>query len=218
MDEGEKVIIFDGTILNKRVYARFFPNDKTDHPINSTFLRKPFLQFRYIGSMIEEGRSSVTTPPQEELYTSADRQDIITAAQSIIAEDPVGAFISVDSLGRPRVRSVNTSTPDSTMTIWVATRPETRKVDQIRGNPYVTLYYNVDGEGSYVSIMGQALLHEDLEYIRSNNPFSEEWTQQFFPDFSENMVLIEIEPIWMEVMGQGISASEDTWRPQAVTF
>jgi len=167
-------------------------------------------------NQMDEG--SVMTPPHEELYTSAERQDIITAAQAIIAADPVGAFISVDSLGRPRVRSVNTSTPDSTMTIWVATRPETRKMDQVRGNPNVTIYYNVDGEGSYVSIMGQAQLHEDHEYIQSNNPFSVAWTQRFFPDFPENMVLIEIQPVWMEVMGQGISASEDTWRPQAVAF
>lgn len=161
---------------------------------------------------------NATTPPQEELYAPAEREAIIAAARAIIAADPVGALISVDSLGRARVRSVNTTTPDSTMTIWVATRPDTRKVDQIMGNPNVTLYYNTDEEGSYVSIMGQAHLIMDQEYIESNNPFSEAWTQQFFPEFPENMVLIEIEPIWMEVMGQGISASEDTWRPQAVTF
>lgn len=66
---------------------------------------------------------SAATPPQEELYSSADRDEIIAAARAIIEADPVGALISVDSLDRPRVRSVNTSTPDSMMTIWVATRP-----------------------------------------------------------------------------------------------
>lgn len=161
---------------------------------------------------------SAATPPKGELYSSAERDEIIAAARAIIEADPVGALISVDSLDRPRVRSVNTSTPDSMMTIWVATRPGTRKVDQINGNPNVTLYYNVDGEGSYVSIMGQALLHEDQDFIKTNNPFSDEWTNRFFPDYPENMLLIEIQPVWMEVMGQGISASEDTWRPQAVTF
>jgi len=157
-------------------------------------------------------------PPQGELYSSAERDEIIAAARAIIEADPVGALISIDSLDRPRVRSVNTSSPDSTMIIWVATRPGTRKVDQIIGNPNVTLYYNVDGEGSYVSIMGQALLHEDQDFIKTNNPFSDEWTNRFFPDYPENMLLIEIQPVWMEVMGQGISATEDTWRPQAVTF
>jgi len=161
---------------------------------------------------------SAATPPLEELYASAEREYIISAARAIIEADPVGALISIDSLDRPRVRSVNTSSPDSTMIIWVATRPGTRKVDQIIGNPNVTLYYNVDGEGSYVSIMGQALLHEDQDFIKTNNPFSDEWTNRFFPDYPENMLLIEIQPVWMEVMGQGISATEDTWRPQAVTF
>lgn len=157
-------------------------------------------------------------PPQEELYISAERGDIIAAARDIIAADPVGALISVDSLGRARVRSVNTSSPDSTMVIWVATRPGTRKVEQIEGNPNVTLYYNNDDQGNYVSIMGQATLHEDHTFIQANNPFTEEWTNRFFPEYPDNMILIEIKPVWMEVMGQGISASEDTWRPQAVTF
>lgn len=159
-----------------------------------------------------------TAPLDEELYSVADREKIITAAQEIIKADPVAAFISVDSLGRPRVRSVNTSSPDSMMTIWVATRLGTRKVEQIRSNPNVTLYYNNDKEGNYVSIMGQALLYDNREFIEANNPFSKQWTDQFFPEFPENMVLIEIRPVWMEVMGQGISASEENWRPQAVTF
>ena len=157
-------------------------------------------------------------PPQEELYSSAERNEIIAAALAIIKADPVAAFVTVDPLGRPRVRSVNTSSPDSTMTIWVATRPGTRKVDQIQENASVTLFYNNDSEGNYVSVMGQAVLHKDHDFIEASNPFSEEWTDQFFPEFPENMKLIEIKPVWMEVMGQGISASEETWRPQAVTF
>lgn len=157
-------------------------------------------------------------PPKEELYSSAERQDIIAAARAIIKADPVAAFVTVDPLGRPRVRSVNTSSPASTMAIWVATRPGTRKVDQIQENASVTLFYNNDSEGNYVSIMGQAVLHKDKEFIEANNPFSVEWTDQFFPEFPENMVLIEIKPVWMEVIGQGISASEETWRPQAFTF
>jgi general stress protein 26 len=162
--------------------------------------------------------NNAAIPPREELYSSAERDEIISAARAIIKADPVAAFVSVDPLGRPRVRSVNTSSPDSTMTIWVATRPGTRKLAQIQENASVTLFYNNDSEGNYVSIMGQAVLHENRRFIEANNPFSEQWTDQFFPDFPENMVLIEIKPVWMEVMGQGISASEETWRPQAVTF
>ncbi|MDZ7807554.1 MAG: pyridoxamine 5'-phosphate oxidase family protein [Gracilimonas sp.] len=163
-------------------------------------------------------QENALTPPHEELYTVAERQDIIAAAQAIIEADPTAALVSVDSLGRPRIRSVDTSKPDSSMIIWIATRPDTRKVDQIRGNPNVAIYYNDDEAISYVSIMGTALLHEDIETIMANNPFSEEWTSRFFPDYPEDMLLIEIRPTWMEVMGQGIAASEDTWRPQAVTF
>lgn len=163
-------------------------------------------------------QGNTLTPPHEELYTVAERRDIIAAAQAIIEADPTAALVSVDSLDRPRIRSVDTSKPDRSMIIWIATRPDTRKVDQIRGNPNVALYYNNDEAISYVSIMGTALLHEDVETITANNPFSEEWTARFFPDYPENMILIEIRPDWMEVMGQGIAASDDTWRPQAVTF
>ncbi|MDZ7806265.1 MAG: pyridoxamine 5'-phosphate oxidase family protein [Gracilimonas sp.] len=163
-------------------------------------------------------RGNGLTPPHQELYTAAERQDIIAAARAIIEDDPTAALVSIDSLDRPRIRSVDTSKPDSSMTIWIATRPDTRKVDQIRGNPNVALYYNDDLQISYVSIMGTALLHDDIETIEANNPFSDEWTSRFFPDYPKNMLLIEIRPTWMEVMGQGIAASEDTWRPQAVTF
>jgi hypothetical protein len=39
----------------------------------------------------------VTTPPTEELFREADRDDILAAARSIIATDPVAALVTVDS-------------------------------------------------------------------------------------------------------------------------
>ena len=162
--------------------------------------------------------AAVATAPFEELYTVADREALLSAARSIIESDQTAALVSVDSDGRPRIRTVNTTKPDSAMSIWIATRPGTRKVDQIRHNPNVALYYNVDNEISYLSIMGTAILHEDLETIQTRNPFGEQWTRQFFPEYPNNMLLIEIQPTWLEVMGHGIAASDTDWRPQAVSF
>ena len=158
------------------------------------------------------------SPPKEELYSIAERSNILIAARAIIESDPTAALVTVDDAGRPRVRSVNTSKPDSSMSIWIATRPGTRKVEQIKDNPNVTLYYNEDASISYLSIMGKAELISDVEIIQAQNPFSEQWTKQFFPNYPDDILLIRIQPVWLEVMGKGIAPSNENWRPQAVVF
>jgi hypothetical protein len=66
--------------------------------------------------------------------------------------------------------------------------------------------------------MGVAVLHCDLPTIEARNPFSEELTNLFWPNYPEDILLIEVRPVWLEVMGLGIATSDDTWRPQAVVI
>lgn len=46
----------------------------------------------------------------------------------------------VDAARQPRARTVRASPPDEEMMISIATRPSSRKVDQIRGHDRVTLF------------------------------------------------------------------------------
>lgn len=154
--------------------------------------------------------------PSGELYRIDDERTILAAARAIIASDSVAALVTIDADGQPRVRSVNTSAPEEDMTIWIATRPDTRKVEQIRLNPNVALYYNDDAALSYVSIMGTATLHTDLETKEAKNFLEESVLRNFWPDYPRDYLLIQVTPTWIEVTGHGISAHPQTWRPQAV--
>jgi general stress protein 26 len=156
--------------------------------------------------------------PSAELHLASDERAALAAARAIIAADPVAAMITLGADGHPRVRSVNTSSPETDMTIWIATRPDTRKVDQIREHPQVTLYYDDDATASYVSIMGTATLYTDSATLATKNFFAEEELRAFWPDYPENFVLIRVQPTWLEVTGHGISAHPESWRPQAVVF
>lgn len=151
-----------------------------------------------------------------ELYREASEVIILEAAREIIAEDPYCALITIDEGGHPRVRTVRGSAPNEGMTIWIATRPSTRKVNQILANNKVTLYFNNDETSSYVSLMGRATLHDDLETKEKENFFEEEDLKRFWPQYPKDYLLIKVIPFWIEVMGHGIKGHPETWRPQAV--
>lgn len=153
---------------------------------------------------------------QDELYRVDDEAKILSAARAIIADDPNCALITLDADGQPRARTVRTSTPEDDMTIWIATRPATRKVQQIRENDKVTLFFDDDARLSYVSVMGRATLHEDLATKKAKSFFDEAELELFFPDYPEDYLLIRVEPIWIEVLGHGVEPHPELWRPQAV--
>ena len=104
------------------------------------------------------------------------------------------------------------------MTIWVATKPNTRKVTQLRGNPNVTLYFSNDAAFSYVSIMGTATLHEDQATITAKNFYPPDQLRLHWPDYPQDFVLIKIAPKWVEVEGHGIKGHANTWQPQGVAL
>lgn len=165
-----------------------------------------------------EQQMRADTTSVEQLNLASNPPAVLTAARALIAADPNAAFVTVDANGRPRVRTVITSAPDSSFTIWIATRPTTRKVEQIRNNARVALYYNDDSQSSYVSIMGKATLHTDRAILDAKNFYGAERTRAFFPNYPADMVLIEVKPDWIEVIGAGIRADSSTWRPQATVL
>ncbi len=130
----------------------------------------------------------------EEIYQTAEQARILTAARQIIAADPTAALITLDKNGMPRVRTVNASPPEADMTIWIATRPNTRKVTQIKANPKVALYFNDDPGNAYVSVMGTASLHDDLATKQAKNFYPTEELRAFWPQYPDDFLLIKITP------------------------
>lgn len=147
-----------------------------------------------------------------------EHKALVLAARGIIAEDPFAALITVDADGQPRARTVNVRPPDSDMVMWIATKPNTRKVQQIRANPNVTLYFSNDLKSAYVTVMGTAVLHDDLETMEATSWYPDNQLRTFWPEFPKDYLLIEVRAKWFEVLGHGIEADTETWRPQAVVI
>ncbi len=150
------------------------------------------------------------------LGVPASAQDLEHAIRAIVNKDPTGALVTLDADGQPRVRSVDVRPLGPELVFWVATKPNTRKVSQIEEHPQVALYFNVDAEGSYVSVMGRARLVDDMETIKRISWRAPEVRSAFWPSFPQDYLLIEITPEWIEVTGEGVPADAETWRPAAL--
>ena len=137
------------------------------------------------------------------------------AAREIIHAAKYAALITVDSLGRPQARTVEPFEPDAQMIVWFATNPRTRKVEQIRRNAHVTLYYFDMTSLSYVTLIGTARLINDA--TEKKKRWKPEW-QAFYPDRDKDYLLVAVTPERLEIVSTklGITGDAATWRPPSV--
>ena len=155
---------------------------------------------------------------QAELYLAENEAAVLAAAREIISQDTFMTFITVDESGQPRARTLQHSPPDENMVMYFSTIPGTRKTEQIESNPKVTLHFDGPGDTSYVSIMGHATVHSDVETILKHDWRDDAGRDRFWPDFPEGYVLIRVTPEWLEVVHPDIKSRDKDWRPQAVRF
>ena len=173
-------------------------------------------------------KSVATKPcrvPTSELYKVASDSAILSAARALMVADSNVAVVTVDSIGQPRVRTtkafvspVDSTDPARGVTVWIMTRLTTRKVDQIRRHPQVTLYFNSDDRIEYATIMGTATIHRDPNHPQAKAFYEDGYKEFFWPDFPNDFVMIEVKPLWLEYLGPTISGHANTWRPQAVVL
>lgn len=163
--------------------------------------------------------------PVAELLPAADAGALLSAARALMVADENVALVTVDSAGQPRVRSVRAfldpvhpARPASGVTVWIMTRLDTRKVEQIRRHPQVALYFNDDAKVSYATIMGTAFVHTDPEHPGAKRHYDAEYATFFWPDFPRDFVMLEVRPRWLEFMGPDVPNDRRTWRPQSVVF
>ncbi|MBE0652182.1 MAG: pyridoxamine 5'-phosphate oxidase family protein, partial [Bacteroidales bacterium] len=107
--------------------------------------------------------------------------------------------------------------PESDFTVWFGTNPKSRKVDQIKNDPGVTLYYLDSDASGYVMIHGTAQIVNDQQ--EKENRWKAEW-EAFYPNKTEDYLLIKVSPEWMEVISYayGIVGDPETWEPPIVVF
>jgi general stress protein 26 len=158
-----------------------------------------------------------TESAPEKLNSPSGRSELIAAAREIIASQQYCALVTQDEEGRAQVRTVNPFPPEEDMAVWIATGTQTRKVQQIRHNAQVTLYYADHSKAAgFVSIRGKALLVDDrAEMIKRKRGY---W-DSVFPEF-KNLILIKVIPEHLEVLNysRGVNGDPATWHAPSVEF
>lgn len=168
----------------------------------------------------------VSSQAPKDLYRVDEEAKVLEAARALITADKYAALITVDEDRVPRTRTVLTQLGpadptrlDKGLTVWIMTRRSTRKVEQIRKNPHVTLYYNDDEKESYVSLMGTATIYTDPDHPEAKKFYTADYAKYFWPDLKKDFIMISVRPKWMEVLIMPtIKNHPENWRPQAVVF
>lgn len=157
---------------------------------------------------------------KQNLQTKAQKfskEQTTLAAREIIKGSGKCALITLDEKGLPQVRTMDPFEPESDFTIWLATNPKSRKVNQIKSNSNVTLYYTDKNDNGYVSIYGIAELVNDQQ--EKDKRWKKEWND-FYPNRTDGYLLIKVIPTRLEVINysRGINGNPDTWQPAVVYF
>ena len=97
---------------------------------------------------------------QEPILSDSLETRIKSVAMELMTEAKTCALISLDKEGRPRIRTMSPFLPEEGFVVWFGTNPNSRKVEQIKKDPRVTLYYTAKDETGYVMIHGRAELNK----------------------------------------------------------
>ncbi len=151
-------------------------------------------------------------PASTSLETArVSKENLLSEMRQVMKDAGYPALITVDEQGQPRARTVDAFAPDASMTIWVATRPNTRKVAQIQSNSAVTLYYFDASSRSYVTLMGEAELIDD-EATKKDKRRDRDG-DRLYPDFPNDYLLIKIKPSYVEALIPSYRGDPHTWAP-----
>jgi general stress protein 26 len=142
------------------------------------------------------------------------RAQVIAAAKDIMQEARYCTLVTLGPDGQPQARIVDPFLPDSDLTIWIATNPLTRKVQEIRRDPRVTLLYFNRATFEYVTVLGTAVLDTDSHHKARH------WKAEWAPLYKnqnrgQDYLLLRVKPSRLEVVSarRGMRNDPKTWRP-----
>ena len=161
--------------------------------------------------------TTLTAAAGEKGADQGDRERLLLAARDIVAASRFCALVTTGGDGAPNVRMMDAFAPDEDMVVWMGTNALSRKVEDLRRNPRVAVYYADPEAPGYVTIEGVARLVDDPDEIRKR--WKEEWGALYREDRS-NYVLIEIRPEKVEVLNlrAGVGSEKESWEVPAVVF
>ncbi len=110
---------------------------------------------------------------------------------------------------------MNPFAPDENMIVWMATNTRSRKVEEIRKDPRVSLYYADHAKATgYVALTGKAVLVDDMQEVLKRK---RAYWDTAFPGL-KNIVLIKVVPERIDVINykQGLTGDPVTWRTASI--
>ncbi len=146
---------------------------------------------------------------------SAKEKEILDMSRKVIEDCYFTSFVSIDTKGQPRVRVMEPFAPEADFTIWMATNPKSRKVNQIKANPKTSLHYFDKSKMSYVSLMGNAYIINDS--VIKAKKWKKGW-ERFYPNQTDGYMLIKFVPNTLELINipKGFTGDSITWKPHQV--
>ena len=154
---------------------------------------------------------------QETGISPREQAKRVHAAKEIMEKANYCALVTLDTSGHPQVRIMDPLSPGEDLVVWLGTKKNSRKVNEIRNDPRVSLYYEAPDGNGYVVIKGDAKLTDAPEKIDTH--WKDAW-DEFYPDKYTTCMLIQVIPKRLEVVSysHGIVGSSKTWAVPFVEF
>ncbi len=145
------------------------------------------------------------------------REKVLTVARDVIRGARYAVLVTIAQDGQPQARIVDPFAPEDDLTIWVGTKPVTRKVADVRRDSRVTLLYFDAAAKGYVSLIGKAEVVSDA--AERTRHWKQEWAGMYKDGSSgDDYVLIRIRPTRLEIVSPraGLISDPDTWLPVTI--
>lgn len=128
---------------------------------------------------------------------STNRDSIIHAGREIIQSIPYCALVTTDKAGQPQIRTMNPFPLSDGFVIWFATARNSSKVQEIKNNPKVLVYYaDLQKTIGYATISGNAEVIDNKELlVKMKRGY---WDN--IPGWQDMFVLIKVVPQKLEVI------------------
>ena len=130
--------------------------------------------------------------------------------QELIGDHKVVGFITIGEDGIPNCRAMMTQEAEPDMDLWFAARMDSEKVDELRKNPRVGLYYYNPQDWSYTTVGGTVSVIQDR--ARFKKYWKDEW-RRWFPNGPDdpNAILLKVDA---EVVTYEDSGEPVTFHPK----
>jgi general stress protein 26 len=157
------------------------------------------------------GQGTPAAPPS--------REKILSAAREIMQAVPFSTLITIGPDGQPQARVVDSVAPDSAFVVWIGTNHLTRKVTDITRDPRVTIMYSNPAGQEYVTLVGKAVIDDDLAHKAAH--WKASWGMMSKDGYrGADFVLIRVQPSRLEISSvkRGVFNDPTNWLPTIVTL